>query len=250
MEENKFCSAFDYAYTTKYKKFIEHIIKLCLTRAAVKRSLIVPKSMTEITSMKSLEDQTTAIQNHILRVNLLPKRLKELGSKSSKIYTLARGGYYTVTLSDDKILLNDVEIEVVQELGKTTLYIAKDTLVPNIGEYKERTEKGSRKCRYREKICDEDEEEVEEEVEEEYEEEDEPMERAEEGYTKLSKTRKSKRVPKREPKRVSKSRIHKGKNSKKPHKKKSSKISSNKKISKKKIKISKDAESLVKTIMI
>ena len=256
MEKNKFCSAFDYAYTTKYKKFIELIITLCLTKAAVKRSLIVPKSLSAITNLATDEEKIVAVQKHVLRVNFTVDRLRELGEKSAKIFTLAKDSHYVVTLKDSDILLNGVAVDVVQALDTTTLYIAKGDLISASSEdkaggsrNKKKYKRGSKKehknkhhricqtCK-----CKKEEEpivKIEEFYDEEEGEEEEGGEEEEEEEEEVKRGATKKPIKSKKPRKLVKSR-----------KSVKSKIIPNKRISSKKKKISKDAESIVKTIMI
>lgn len=147
MTENKHCTAFDYAYNTKYKPFIEVLIKHCLTRAAVKRSLILPSpsSLKAIKAIKDSKEQLIAIQKYILRTAVSPERIKEIGTKGGKVYSLFRKDFYPVEYKDEKIYLNGIKVDVVMELAShTTLYKASKKLVSMTMMSEEKKEGGKK----------------------------------------------------------------------------------------------------------
>ena len=130
-EENKFCTAFDYCYTKESKKFIDLIIKNCLTQPSTKRSLIIPpdKEITRINNVKSKTERTGEIMHYIFRSSVSEQRLKNM-ENGSKIYILRRNYFYNVENKDGKIFINDVEIKLIKEVGRSSLYKVSKKLNP------------------------------------------------------------------------------------------------------------------------
>ena len=127
-----FCSAFDKAWV-KSPKFIGAIIESCLTRAAVRKSIILPPPgvVDEIISSTKAK-RVKLLKNYILRDsrNSTDEAIRE----QDKIFTFRQDKpyFYAVEIKRKKIYLNGVGIKAVATAadGKTTLYEATGALEP------------------------------------------------------------------------------------------------------------------------
>ena len=121
LTENQYCTAFDMSYA-KNKKFAGLLVKHCLTRVAVKKSIIIPPTsvINKIEKMNR-EDATEALKVYILYWPYSMDKLVEKGGKN--IRSLAFKQVFPVTVKGSDVLLNGVKLT---PLGKTeksgTLY--------------------------------------------------------------------------------------------------------------------------------
>lgn len=134
-EKNKHCTAFDYAYHNKYKPFCESLIKNCLTRACIKKSLIIPPAseLKRINNIKDDKKRLEEMQYYVLRSNVTISRLEEIAKTGKgKLYTLFSSHFYPIEYDEKKkkVLFNGVPISLVKELAYTSLYKASKKLIP------------------------------------------------------------------------------------------------------------------------
>ena len=139
-DENKYCTAFDYAANNGYESFIKLITLSCMTPTAVKRSLIVPtkEEIKRIAKIDNKTERLLATSYYILSSPISMTKMKEYmekGTENFKLWTLlGHKTYYTPTKDGEDIKLNGVKIKVIKEWPTSTLYEATGPLEPTKSE--------------------------------------------------------------------------------------------------------------------
>jgi hypothetical protein len=155
-EQDQFCSVFDLAYKIN-KPFIEMIIEFCMTRAVIKKSIILPpdSEIKKIKKMKRGIPKRNELMKYILRSPYFTRTIDKLMTMDGKyVDVMLPNHYYNVKVDGKKVKLNGVELSVVAVSAdkKLTLYNVKTPLVPTLRELPKKVGGGKKRKPYKTRI--------------------------------------------------------------------------------------------------
>lgn len=144
-EENKYCTLFDILQNEKLL-LGQLMTQMCLSGAVMKKTVIIPpeKIIKEIDAMRSKEKKKNRLMDLIL------SRPEAFKGEDGSIVRSIRGSSYIISHKDDKLCLNDVEIDVGKSLRNQYLLYAKDELLA--AEPEERVSGGKKHMRRYKKL--------------------------------------------------------------------------------------------------